>query len=50
MTVPDIVWRNETSGNQVVWHMDFASTRVHGELTSPPANTPALDWTVVGPR
>ena len=50
MTVPDIVWRNETSGNQVVWHMDFASTRVHGEFTSPPANTPALDWTVVGPR
>ncbi len=47
---PDIVWRNETGGNQVVWHMDFASTRVHGEFTSPPANTPALDWTVVGPR
>jgi photosystem II stability/assembly factor-like uncharacterized protein len=47
---PDIVWRNETSGNQAVWHMDFASTRVHGEFTSPAANTPALDWTIVGPR
>ncbi len=47
---PDIVWRNETSGNQVVWHMDFGSARVHGEFTSPAANTPALDWTIVGPR
>ncbi len=47
---PDIVWRNETSGNQVVWHMDFGSTRVHGEFTNPTANTPALDWTIVGPR
>ena len=47
---PDIVWRNETSGNQVVWHLDFASNRVHGEFTNPSANTPALDWTIVGPR
>ncbi len=47
---PDIVWRNETSGNQVVWHMDLASTRIAGQFTSPAANTPALDWTVVGPR
>ncbi len=47
---PDIVWRNETSGHQVVWHMDLGSTRVFGEFTNPPANTPALDWTIVGPR
>ncbi len=50
---PDIVWRNETSGNQVVWHMDFNSTRVFGEFTKPPANplTDApLDWIIVGPR
>jgi photosystem II stability/assembly factor-like uncharacterized protein len=47
---PDIVWRNDTSGNQVVWHMDFASTRVHGQFTNPPANELALDWTIVGPR
>jgi len=47
---PDIVWRNETSGNQVVWHLDFNSTRVHGQFTNPTANTPALDWVIVGPR
>ena len=47
---PDIVWRNETSGNQVVWHLDYNSTRLHGEFTSPAANYPALDWTIVGPR
>ncbi len=46
----DIVWRNETSGNQVVWHLDFNSTRVHGQFTNPAANSPALDWTIVGPR
>ncbi len=50
---PDIVWRNETSGNQVVWHMDFNSTRVFGEFTKPPANAlnlAPLDWFIVGPR
>jgi hypothetical protein len=47
---PDIVWRNETSGNQVVWHLDFNSTRVHGQFTNPTANSPALDWVIVGPR
>jgi hypothetical protein len=30
--------------------MDFASTRVHGQFTNPAANSPALDWTIVGPR
>ncbi len=47
---PDVVWRNETSGNQVIWHMDYSSARLAGEFTSPAANTPALDWTIVGPR
>ncbi len=47
---PDVLWRNTDSGNQVVWHMDFASARVFGEFTVPVANSPALDWTVVGPR
>jgi len=47
---PDIVWRNATSGNQVVWHMGPGGVRVHGEFTNPVANTPALDWTIVGPR
>jgi hypothetical protein len=47
---PDIVWRNATSGNQVVWHMDFSGTRVYGQFTAPAANAPALDWTIVGPR
>ncbi len=47
---PDVVWRNENSANQVVWHMDFTSARVFGQFTNPAASTPALDWTIVGPR
>ncbi len=50
LSSPDIVWRNETSGNQVVWHLDFNSTRVHGQFTNPTANTTPLDWVIVGPR
>jgi hypothetical protein len=34
----------------VVWHLNFNSTRVHGEFTEPVANSPALDWVIVGPR
>jgi hypothetical protein len=30
--------------------MDSASTRVNGQFTAPGANTPALDWVIVGPR
>ena len=47
---PDLVWRNQTSGKSVVWHMNTASARVHGEFTSPDANTTPLDWELVGPR
>lgn len=46
----DIVWRNETSGRLVVWHMDNASTRLFGEFTNPSSEPAALDWTVIGPR
>ncbi len=46
----DIVWRNETSGKQVVWHMNFASARVFGEFTNPSSEGASLDWTIVGPR
>ena len=46
----DIVWRNATSGNMVVWHMDFAGSRTSGEFTNPTAPTTPLDWTVAGPR
>ena len=39
-----------TSGRTVVWHLDFASLRVGGQFTTPDANTPPLDWTIVGPK
>ncbi len=47
----DIVWRNATSGNVVVWHMDYALNRTDGFFTSPvaPSPNPTL-WTIVGPR
>ena len=47
---PDLVWRNEASGKTVVWHLDYKSTRLLGQFTMPESNTPAIDWTVVGPR
>jgi hypothetical protein len=47
----DLVWRNATSGNFVVWHLDYARNRTHGLFTTPaaPATTPTA-WTIVGPR
>lgn len=47
----DIVWRNETSGRFVVWHMNLAGMRTGGAFTTPaePA-PPATGWTLVGPR
>jgi hypothetical protein len=33
-----------------LWHLDFASRAIYGKLTSPASATPALDWTVVGPK
>lgn len=47
----DIVWRNETSGNFVVWYMDFAGNRTGGVLTNPTSPSPnPTEWTIVGPR
>lgn len=47
----DIVWRNATSGNIVVWHMDYARNRTGGVFTSPTAPSPTpTAWTIVGPR
>ena len=47
----DIVWRNATSGNFVVWYMDTAGNRTSGTFTSPTSPSPnPTDWTIVGPR
>ncbi|HET9314056.1 MAG TPA: VCBS repeat-containing protein [Vicinamibacteria bacterium] len=47
----DIVWRNETSGRFVVWHMDRSGVRTSGTFTTPmePTPDPTL-WTIAGPR
>jgi hypothetical protein len=50
MHSPDIVWRNVTSGNQVIWHLNNAGDRLFGEFTNPSANPQPLSWTIVGPR
>lgn len=46
----DIVWQNETSGNIVIWYMDRAGNRTGGTFTNPAAPSPALAWSVIGPR
>ncbi len=47
----DIVWRNATSGNYVVWYMDTAGNRTNGTFTTPTSQSPnPTDWTIVGPR
>lgn len=45
----DVVWRNDTSGKLVVWHM-YKDQRTAGVFFTPDVPTPALDWTVAGPR
>jgi hypothetical protein len=47
---PDVVWRNANSGKYVVWYLDAAGHRTAGSFTSPDAPTPALGFTIVGPR
>lgn len=50
---PDIVWRNDTSGRLVVWHMNAQSSplaRVVGEFTTPAQPQDPLDQRVAGPR
>jgi hypothetical protein len=46
----DIVWRNDTSGNLVIWYMDKAGNRTSGTFTNPSAPANPLNWKVVGPR
>ncbi len=46
----DLVWRNETSGKMVLWYLDTSFVRVSGGFTSPDSASPALGWTVAGPR
>ncbi len=51
--IPDVVWRNATSGRLVIWHMNgsFESpARLSGTFTSPDRPDAPLDWTVVGPK
>ena len=46
----DLLWRNETSGKLVVWHMDTDGRRTAGTFTSPPAPDEPLAWRVAAPR
>ncbi len=46
----DLVWRNETSGKLVLWYLDSSFVRVGGGFTTPDSPSPALGWTVAGPR
>jgi hypothetical protein len=45
---PDLLWRNQVSGNLVVWLMD-GTTRVCGVYLNPPAIVDG-NWKLVGPR
>ena len=46
---PDILWRNQTSGKLVIWHMNWSGQRTAGVFTTPDSPG-ALAWHVVGPR
>jgi len=45
---PDIVWRHQATGQNVVWFMDDA-TLINGAFTNP-STLSDLDWKLVGPR
>jgi hypothetical protein len=45
---PDIVWRHQVSGQNVVWFMDDASL-ISGTFTNP-STFPDTNWKLVGPR
>ena len=47
---PDLVWRNDSSGKLVAWHLDTAGVRSAGVFTTPDAPSEPLGFTVVGPR
>ena len=47
----DIIWRNDTSGKLVIWHMDGAGSRGAGAFLSPDSPSPnATEWSVLGPK
>lgn len=46
----DIVWRADTDGKLLIWHMNTDSHLVQSVPTTPDAPPNALDWHVVGPR
>ncbi len=46
----DLVWRNDTSGRFVLWHMDATGRRTSGRFTNPGAPADASSWTLAGPR
>jgi hypothetical protein len=43
---PDIVWRNQASGDNVIWFMDNAT--ISGGAVLPSVSD--ADWRIVGPR
>jgi hypothetical protein len=45
----DLVWRNTTSGNLVLWFMDLAGVRTSGTPTTP-AQPAITSWQVAGPH
>ncbi len=46
----DLVWRNASSGNYVIWHMDTRGNRTSGRFTNPASPANPLNWTIAGPR
>lgn len=46
----DLVWRNDTSGRLVIWHLDNAGNRTSGRFTTPDSPGDATNWRVAGPR
>ena len=47
-TKPDIVWRHQVSGQNVVWFMDN-DVLISGTFTNP-STFPDVNWKLVGPR
>ena len=45
---PDVVWRNEASGHQVIWFFGFDGHRTTGTFTTPAAPKPS--WRACGPH
>jgi hypothetical protein len=45
----DILWRNESTGRQVIWYFDFEGNRTAGVFTSPMSPSDPI-WCACGPR